>query len=108
MLRRSLGRVFVTGLIVNVLNPKTALFFLAFLPRFASPSSGPASLQFMLLGLVFVAIAFCTDTSSSFVASGARAWLWRHPSVVSSERYLVGSAYVGLGLTATVSGNGRK
>jgi threonine/homoserine/homoserine lactone efflux protein len=105
---RSTARVFGDGVIVNVLNPKTALFFLAFLPQFVSPSRGPVSLQFLLLGLVFVTIAFCTDTGWSFVASGARAWLWRHPSVVSSERYLIGSVYVGLGVAAAVSGNGRK
>ena len=105
---RPLARVFHDGIIVNVLNPKTALFFLAFLPQFVVPSKGPAGPQFVLLGLVFVAIAFCTDMTWSLAASSARAWLWRHPAVVSSERYVVGSIYIGLGLTAAISGNGRK
>jgi threonine/homoserine/homoserine lactone efflux protein len=59
----SLVRVFREGVIVNVLNPKTALFFLAFLPQFVVPARGSVSGQFLLLGMVFVAIAFRTDTS---------------------------------------------
>ena len=104
----SLARVFRDGMIVNLLNPKTALFFLAFLPQFVVPARGSVSGQFLLLGMAFVTIAFCTDTSWCLLASTARAWLRRHPNAVASERYVAGCVYVGLGVAAAVSGGGRK
>jgi hypothetical protein len=55
-----------------------------------------------------VLIAFCTDVTWSLVASGAGAWLRGHPRFVASERYVAGSVYLTLGLTAAFSGNARK
>jgi threonine/homoserine/homoserine lactone efflux protein len=104
----SLGRAFFEGVVVNVLNPKTALFFLAFLPQFVTPSRGHVSLQCATLGGLFVLIALTTDTAWALVASRAGGWLKGHPTFVSSERYVAGGVYVGLGLAAAVSGRGRK
>jgi threonine/homoserine/homoserine lactone efflux protein len=105
---RSLSRVFAEGAVVNILNPKTALFFLAFLPQFVVASRGNVPMQLAGLGALFLSIAFVTDTSWALLAGGAGRWLKGHPRFVASERYVAGSVYVGLGLAAAVSGHGRK
>jgi threonine/homoserine/homoserine lactone efflux protein len=105
--RRALGRVFRDGVMVNVLNPKTALFFLAFLPQFVAPSRGNPRLQLAFLGVLFVLIALGSDLGWALVASGAGEWLRQHPRFVSSERYVGGTVYIALGLAAAVSGRGR-
>jgi threonine/homoserine/homoserine lactone efflux protein len=104
---RSRARVFWEGVAVNVLNPKTALFFLAFLPQFVRPSAGSPTLQFLFLGLSFVAVAFCTDTAWALLAGRAGGWLRSHPRFVRSEGYVSGSVYFGLGVATAVSGDGR-
>lgn len=105
---RSLRRIFWEGVIVNVLNPKTALFFLAFLPQFVDPSAGPAWYQLLVLGGGFALIAFCTDCTWGILAGSAGAWLKSHPRFPQSERYVSGSVYLGLGLATALAGSGRK
>lgn len=107
MPRRSLGRVYRDGAVVNILNPKTALFFLAFLPQFVVTSRGGVGVQFALFGLLFVAIAICTDVMWALVASSAGAWLRGHPRFVASERYVAGTVYLGLGLASAMTSSRR-
>jgi threonine/homoserine/homoserine lactone efflux protein len=96
--RVGLGRVYRDGVVVNLLNPKTALFLLAFLPQFVDRRLGHATLQLFALGCLFVLIAMTTDILYALVASRAGALLagrWGR-----AERYVAGTVYVGLGLAA--------
>jgi threonine/homoserine/homoserine lactone efflux protein len=104
---RSLARIFWQGAVVNVLNPKTGLFFLAFLPQFVDASRGPVTPQLLLLGFLFEGMGLCTDSTWALVSGGAGAWLRRRPQVVRSQRYVTGSVYLGLGLATAVAGHGK-
>ena len=105
---RSLRRLFAQGVVVNVLNPKTALFFLAFLPQFVDVSKGAVGVQLLALGLIFVALGVVSDGLYALVAGTAGAWLKRGGRLLRVERYVSGSVFVGLGVTAALAGNGRK
>jgi threonine/homoserine/homoserine lactone efflux protein len=98
---RARRRLFLDGVVVNVLNPKTALFFLAFLPQFVDPDAAAAPLQILALGLVFVAIALCSDSLWAFAAGTAGAWLRRSPWYLGVKRWVTGTVFVGLGLSTT-------
>jgi threonine/homoserine/homoserine lactone efflux protein len=98
--RQSLRRIFSQGVLVAILNPKTALFFLAFLPQFVDPSAGSLALQLLTLGGLFVLMAIVTDGTYALLASSAGGWLKRNRSFLRAERYVVGSVYIGLGVTA--------
>ena len=100
---QSLGRIFRQGVIVAVLNPKTALFFFAFLPQFVDPSKGSDSLQLLTLGCLFVFMAIFTDGLYALLAGTAGQWLKGTRSFVRVERYVVGSVYIGLGVMAALA-----
>jgi threonine/homoserine/homoserine lactone efflux protein len=106
--RRRLQRAFIDGVVVNVLNPKTALFFLAFLPQFVDPSRGSIGGQVLSLGVLFVALGLITDGCYAVTAGSAARWLRRHPQFHAGERWLSGGMYVGLGLVAALSSGHRK
>ena len=103
--RQSLRRIYSQGVMVATLNPKTALFFLAFLPQFVDPTAGSVTLQLLMLGGTFVAMAIVTDSMYALLASTAGGWLKRNQSFLRTDRYLVGSVYIGLGVTAALSHN---
>ena len=100
---RTRRRLFTNGVIVNVLNPKTALFFIAFLPQFVDPDSGIATLQIFGLGLLFVAIALCSDSLWALAAGTAGDWLKRSRWYLGMKRWLTGTVFVALGLSAARS-----
>lgn len=101
---QTLKRVFIQGMVVNVLNPKTALFFFAFLPQFVDKSKGPVPLQMTIFGLLFVALGVLSDGAYALAASGARDLLRKKPKVVAAQRYLSGGMYLTLGVTAALAG----
>jgi threonine/homoserine/homoserine lactone efflux protein len=101
--RKSLGRIFSQGVIVGILNPKTALFFFAFLPQFVDRSRGSESLQMLLLGLMFMLMATVTDSVYALLAGSAGGWLRGNARYLRFQRYFTGTVYIGLGLTAALS-----
>jgi threonine/homoserine/homoserine lactone efflux protein len=105
---RSLRRLFGQGVVVNVLNPKTALFFLAFLPQFVNVSTGAVGFQILVLGLIFVVLGVISDGLYAVAAGTAGTWLKREDRLLRAERYVSGSVFIGLGLTAALASNGRK
>lgn len=97
-------RLFVQGLTVNVLNPKTAMFLLAFLPQFVDPSGGAATAQVLVLGAVFLVIATVSDGAYAVLAAGVGERLRRSASVRRTLDRLSGCAYVALGAAAALTG----
>ena len=103
---RSLRRLFVDGVVVSILNPKVAVFFLVFLPHFADPSRGSVPQQIFLLGLLYVLLALCTDGAYALLASRLRGWFRGPVARGAIPRYAGGAVYVGLGVsTALVDRN---
>jgi threonine/homoserine/homoserine lactone efflux protein len=97
-------RIYLQGLLVNVLNPKTVLFFVALLPQFVDPHRTVWS-QVLVLGLTFTVLGLLTDSLFALGASSIGRWLGHRPGLVSSTRYAVGASYVGLGLTTLIVGH---
>jgi threonine/homoserine/homoserine lactone efflux protein len=100
-----LPRVFLQGIVVNILNPKLALFFFAFLPQFVDPSRGPAAAQSLFLGGLFVAMAVCSDSVYALLAGTAGRFLKGNPVFLKAQRYVVGGIYVALGVAAALFGH---
>jgi len=105
---RRLSQVFAQGYLVNLLNPKTTLFFFAFLPQFTDPTKGAVASQIFFLGAVFVTLASCTDGLYALLAGTLGHWLKRSTHFRQTRRYVTGAVYIGLGMTAALAEAGRK
>jgi threonine/homoserine/homoserine lactone efflux protein len=99
-----LSQIFAQGVTVSVLNPKTALFFLAFLPQFVVPGHGATSLQILILGSLFVGLGILTDSSYALLASALGGRLYRAPAALRFQRYFAGGVYIALGVATALGG----
>ena len=94
----SMRKIFLQGVTSCVLNPKVALFFLAFLPQFASAGAGGARLQFLFLGLLYVALAMVVTTLLALFCGTVGNWLRDRPGVAGSVGRAAGGVLVALGV----------
>ena len=103
--RLGLRRIFAQGVVVNVLNPKTALFFLAFLPQFVDVSRGSVPFQVAVFGVAFVLLGLVSDGAYALLASTGAGWLRRRPRVARTSRLVSGGMLISLGLTTALAGS---
>jgi threonine/homoserine/homoserine lactone efflux protein len=101
----SLWRIYWQGFVINLLNPKTALFFFAFLPQFVSPERGNVTAQSLFLGAIFVGLAIITDSLYALLASSLAGQLKVNRNFQKSGRYFAGLVYIGLGITTALTGS---
>ena len=104
----SLHRLFLHGVVVNVLNPKTALFFFALLPQFVEPARGAVAAQVFVLGLTFALLGLLSDGLYAVTAGVAADRLRGSRAFARAERWVSGTVFVGLGVAAAVSGPHRR
>jgi len=101
---RPLRRLFAQGVVVQLLNPKIALFFLAFLPQFVDPARGPVALQTLALGAVLVGLGMCTDSVYGLLAGSLGGMLRGSRVFAHAQRWVAGTVFLGLGVSAAVTG----
>jgi threonine/homoserine/homoserine lactone efflux protein len=98
-----LRRVFRDGFVVNLFNPKTAIFFLAFLPQFVDPARGGLHWQILVLGLTFMGLGILSDAAFALVAGVAGDFLRRNRRFLRFQRWFAGTSFIGLGVTAALA-----
>jgi threonine/homoserine/homoserine lactone efflux protein len=103
--QESLKRIYWQGFAINLLNPKTALFYFAFLPQFVDPARGNVTAQTLLLGALFVGMACITDSLYALLASSLADRLRGNHHFQKGQRYFAGLVYVGLGITTAFTGS---
>jgi threonine/homoserine/homoserine lactone efflux protein len=106
--RAKLSRIFGQGIIVNILNPKTALFFFAFLPQFVDASRGAVALQILFLGALFAVMGMTSDSLWALFAGTVAQHLKRHARWLSTQRYVSGGMLISLGVATAFAGSGGK
>ncbi|GGO68446.1 LysE family translocator [Bowmanella pacifica] len=93
----SMARIFRQSVVVELTNPKTALFFLAFLPQFVRPEAGPISSQLLVLGMVYLLIALACDLLVALLSHQLGSWLSQHAQFPLWQDRISGSILLGLG-----------
>lgn len=102
---QSMSQLFWQGALINALNPKTALFFLAFLPQFVHPERGPVALQTLTFGLLFICLAVCSDGLYALLGGSLGARLRGNPLFAKRQKYVTGGIYIALGVGTATAGN---
>jgi threonine/homoserine/homoserine lactone efflux protein len=102
--RRSLRQIFGQGVLVNLLNPKTALFFLAFLPQFVDPARGHVTLQIFELGVLFALMGWVSDSVWATIAGTFGTRLRGNVRLRGAQRKVSGGVLIALGLASAFSG----
>ena len=97
-------RIYGQGLLVNLLNPKTALFFLAFLPQFVDPSRGHITLQILQLGILFALMGWCSDSVYAVIAGTVAERIRGSLRLRRAQRNISGGGLIALGLASAFSG----
>lgn len=92
------AKAFRQAILTEVLNPKTALFFLSFLPQFVHPERGGVTTQLLVLGLIFVGLSMAFTATLAVCASAIAGRLMQHASVARWRNRVIGSVYIGLGI----------
>jgi threonine/homoserine/homoserine lactone efflux protein len=106
--RIQLSRIFGQGIVVNVLNPKTALFFFAFLPQFVDVSRGRVAGQVLFLGLLFAVMGVLSDSVWALFAGTLAHALNRNTRWMRAQRYVSGGMLISLGLATAFAGSATK
>ena len=106
--KASLSRVYFQGVIVNLLNPKTALFFFAFLPQFVDATRGSVAIQIILLGAILMLLGFLSDLIYALAAGSIGNRLRGNLKFLRAQRYFAGSVYIGLGAATALTGTSKK
>ncbi len=101
--RDALGRIYVQGIVTNIVNPKSALFYLSFVPQFIDPARGSAFMQFILLGLIFNIGGNIVNLVVALFFGRIGDWLSRHPRVWQYQRWFTASVLAGLALHLALS-----
>ncbi|MFC4586391.1 LysE family translocator [Sphaerisporangium corydalis] len=102
----SRSRLFGEGFVVNVLNPKTAIFFLAFLPQFVDPARGPVAAQITVLGAIWIVLGMASDGGYALLSAAFAGRLRRSPTAARRLDIASGLVYISLGAVAALTGDG--
>ncbi len=103
----NLSKIYVDGIIINILNPKAMLFFLALLPQFVDPTLGNIRLQMLYLGVVAIVVGFPVDAGIGLVFASLRQWMHKHSELskiaMQLGKWLTGIIFIALGLNTAIS-----
>lgn len=100
-----LSKAYRQGLLVQLLNPKVAIFFLALMPQFVEPASGSVATQILVLGAVMALIGLFIDSIYALAAGAISSWLRVRPRAARRQNQLTGGVYLTLGVAAALSGS---
>ena len=98
------SRIYSQGIITEILNPKTALFFLSFLPQFVDPTLGSPAVQLFIFGCILMITALSADLLIAITGSIISQWLIRRPLTHKIQQWLTGGVLIGLGMRLAISG----